>query len=265
MAQAPVSGSGGSTGTKTKSKSGGNGATPQDIWNELEFQGATAVQAAAIMGNAIAESSLNPESKALDSNGYYSYGLWQFNTAPGNYPDAASLVTGNPAKDVKAQVKYLIRAGGLKAASGNTVPKAASNFASGFERCSSCQSGGVSNNQRQGLAVQVSDWAAGGNWPTSSLTATDSSTLSQADAQQASDSCAWQIGGGSFYVGLGYHQSVPSFCVLSKGQARALLSAGILVGGTIVGLFGIALLFSTTSIGKAAARGVTSALAVVPK
>src|SRR5215475_1523326 len=79
----------------------GAGTGPKAIYSELLAVGATPVQAAGVMGNWIAESSLSPETSALDSNGAYSYGLAQWNAA--SYPDAASLVTGNPVKDMQAQ------------------------------------------------------------------------------------------------------------------------------------------------------------------
>src|SRR5215469_13073495 len=120
---APVTGGG--TSTVVGGSSGGVG--PADIWNELTQAGANAVQAAGLMGNAIAESGLNVESKAMDSNGAYSYGLFQWNTA--SYPGASSLVTGNPAKDLSAQVSFLAQTGGFKAATGTTPAQVASNFA----------------------------------------------------------------------------------------------------------------------------------------
>ena len=239
------------------------GVTPKDIWDELEAQGASSVQAAGIMGNWIAESSLDPESKAMDSNGYYSYGLAQWNAA--SYPQASTLVTGNPGKDLKAQIKFLAQTGGFKAASGNTPTQVAGNFAKNYERCSSCQPGGISSNQREGLASQVAGWASGGNWPESSGSATDSASLNQAAAQQSKDSCAWGINLDPLPSWVPFVGGPGTVCIVAKTQLRALLSGGILVGGTVIALFGIALLFSTTSIGKAAARTATSVLAVVPK
>src|SRR5580698_4446856 len=130
--------------------------TPKDIWDQLEQAGASAVQAAGIMGNAIHESDLNPEARAVDSNGYYSNGLWQFNEA--SYPDSGELVTGNPARDLVSQVSYLVQHGGLQAASGTTVSETASNFAARFEVCQGCQPGGSQNTARVASAATVAGW-----------------------------------------------------------------------------------------------------------
>ena len=93
--------------------------SPQDIWDALRAQGATPIQAAAIMGNQIAESSLNPEASVIDSNGARSVGLNQWNAD--SYPSSGSLVTGHPLADMLAQVKFLASTGGFAAAKGSTA------------------------------------------------------------------------------------------------------------------------------------------------
>lgn len=123
------------------------------LYNALRSAGATKNQAIGMIANAINESSLNPEARVMDSNGYYSNGLWQFNEA--SYPDAGSLVTGNPAKDMIAQIQYLFRVGGLAASTGSTPEQAAGNFSDRFENCQGCQPGGAQYNQRVGNVADV--------------------------------------------------------------------------------------------------------------
>lgn len=118
------------------------------LFNALTSAGASKAQAIGLIANAMRESSLDPEARAMDSNGYYSNGLWQFNEA--SYPDSSALVTGNPAKDMIAQIQYLIQVGGLRAASGSTPEQAAGNFAANFERCQGCQPNGSDWNIRVG-------------------------------------------------------------------------------------------------------------------
>lgn len=133
------------------STGGAKGA--KGIYNALRSVGASPAAAIGIIANAMNESSLNPETNAMDSNGYRSYGLWQFNAA--TYPDASSLVTGHPAQDLIRQVQYLVRVGGLRAASGSTPAQAAGNFAANFERCQGCQPGGAQYNARVGNVPAV--------------------------------------------------------------------------------------------------------------
>lgn len=137
--------------TASATGSSGNASTggakgAKGIYNALRSVGASPAAAIGIIANAMNESSLNPEAHAMDSNGYMSYGLWQFNAA--SYPDASSLVTGNAAQDLIRQVQYLVKVGGLRAASGSTPAQAAGNFAANFERCAGCQPGGAQYNSR---------------------------------------------------------------------------------------------------------------------
>lgn len=209
--------------------------TPRDIWDALEAAGASSVQAAAIMGNMIAESSLNPEANAEDTNGARSYGLVQWNAA--SYSNASSLVTGHPQRDLRDQIRFLALTGGFHAASGSTVAQAASSFAAGYERCQGCQSGGPQNTTRQANAATVASWAASGHWPASSGGGSDTATLTSAQAAQASAECAF--GWGGFQTGI--PSWVPiigsgsgSFCLLSKSQARAGIGAALIVGGLVI-------------------------------
>lgn len=138
---------------KTGNISTGGASGMRGLFNALRSAGASPAQAVGLIANAMNESSLDPEARAMDSNGYYSNGLWQFNEA--SYPDSGSLVTGNPAKDMIAQIQYLIRVGGLRAASGNQPGQIAGNFAANFEGCQGCQPGGDQYNSRVGNAAIV--------------------------------------------------------------------------------------------------------------
>jgi|HubBroStandDraft_1064217.scaffolds.fasta_scaffold17631_4 hypothetical protein len=244
------------------------GVTPKQIWDALEKAGASSVQAVGIMANAIAESSLDPEARAMDTNGYYSNGLWQFNED--SYPSAGELVTGNPGRDMLAQVQFLIQNGGLQAASGTTVDETAGNFASQFERCATCTPGGTSYEQRVGNAATVAGWAATGSWPSSTGSASDTATLTAAQGQavkQGQAECLWAIGengipGTSIYVrilSLGSASGnigAGSFCIFSKSQARAMIGAGLLVGGILITAAGLAMVLKAAAVTQLA--GVAS-------
>jgi len=274
MATAPAPAGGGATAASTASAAL---AVPEDIWNALRSAGASA-QAAGIMGNAISESSLNPEAHAMDSNGYYSNGLWQFNEA--SYPTSGDLVTGNPIADLKAQVDFLIAHGGLAAASGTTVSETAGNFAAKFERCQGCAAGGAQNAARQANAATVAGWAAAGAWPATTGSASDTATLTAATSQaqaQGEAKCAWSVGWGgiadtswlTWLATLGSSSGnigSGEVCLLSKSAARSLIGTGLLLGGSFVMFFGLNVLavfsgvvlvmkIAGSSGGKAAAVG----------
>jgi len=140
-----------STGSGTPSTKGATGV--KGLYNALTSAGASHNAAIGMIANAMAESTLNVESAHMDTNGFMSYGLWQFNA--NSYPDASSLVTGNASKDLIAQIQYLFKVGGLSAATGSTPQQAASNFAAQFERCQGCQAGGSQNNIRVGNVAAV--------------------------------------------------------------------------------------------------------------
>lgn len=153
--------SGGNPSNPTQlNNSGGNistgGASPQSIkgvFNALRSAGASVNAAIGIIANGINESHLDPEARAMDTNGKFSNGVWQFNEA--SYPSSGSLVTGHPAEDLARQIRFLIQVGGLRAASGSTPQQAASNFAANFERCQGCQPGGAQNSSRVGNVAGV--------------------------------------------------------------------------------------------------------------
>ena len=257
MASQPV----GSGGAAAPAPAASAKATPKDIWNMLESAGASSVQAAAIMGNAIAESSLNPEAQVTDSNGYLSSGLWQFNAQ--SYPGSPSLVTGNPMKDAEAQVAFLAQVGGFKAASGATPSQAASNFAANFERCSTCAAGQTSNEQRAANANTVAGWATSDNWPASAGTASDSATLTSASTAAASAACliSWPS---ASVLPFGIGPTFGGGCIFARSEARALVG-GILLGVGGLGLLtGVIILAASAFAGSKFAGRAADVAAVVP-
>lgn len=141
-----------------------NTVTPADIYAAFVNAGATPAQAAGLLGNIKAESGLNPESAGLDRNGYWSYGLFNWNTQ--TYPDAKNLVTGNPAADLANQVAYFMRQNGLQYATGSDPSTIAANFAHGFERCAACgyNAGSGQLQVRSAYAQTFAQDAATGNW-----------------------------------------------------------------------------------------------------
>jgi Phage tail lysozyme len=244
----------------TRGKASTAAATPKAIWDALEAAGASAVQAAGIMGNMIAESRLNPESAAEDTNGYMAYGLVSWNAQ--DYPNAASLVTGHPLADLEAQVRFLAATGGFKAATGSTPAQAAASFAENYERCQTCQSGGAQNATRQANAQSVAGWAQAGAWPASVGAASDTASLTSAQAAQASATCAFGISGLNATIpvipGI-YHQTVglPDICLLSNSQARAVEGGLIFAAGGVI--LGVGLILALVGAEVASAR--TQALA----
>lgn len=247
--------------------------TPKDIWDELTSAGASAVQAAGLMGNAIHESGLNPEANATDSNGFKSYGLWQWNEQ--SYPNASQLVTGRPEHDLKTQVTFLTHTGGLQAASGSTVSETASNFAAKYERCQGCQAGGAQNDARAASAATVAGWAANDQWPSSAGSASQTAILTSASAAEASSAqkeCLWSvgwgpIGSGSFWakafspvLGVASAASAGELCIVRKSQVRAIVGLGLLSGGIILTMAGIQIAVAIT-LGPKALRLASS---VVP-
>lgn len=231
--------------------------SPKDIWDALTSAGFSAVQAAGVMGNMISESSLNVESAAMDSNGAMAYGLVSWNAA--SYPNASGLVTGHPAADLKRQVDFLASSGGRAAASGTTVRETAGNFASGYERCQGCQSGGSQWTTRVSQALTVAAWAASGSWPAGKGQASTTATLTAAQVAEQTKgqkTCAWSVGwggipgtswlswlfGGSTDVGAG------EICLLSKAQARALAGFGVLGAGIFVGFAGVQIISAAAAL-----------------
>jgi hypothetical protein len=154
--------------------------TPRDVYNALIKAGFSTTQAIGVMANGIAESGLDPETRVIDSNGYYSDGIWQFNEK--SYPNAAALVTGNCQADIAAQVGQLKASASGQALNGSTPGQVAGNFAQYFERCQECQPGGSSYSQRVANAGIVAGWVSSVKWPTSTtgLPGTSSSSSSSA-------------------------------------------------------------------------------------
>src|SRR5579862_8100360 len=139
--------------------------TPKGIYTALIAAGFSTTQAIGAMANGLAESELNPETNVVDSNGYRSYGIWQFNAK--SYPNASGLVTGNCLADIDAQVGLLKASVSGQALAGSTPGQVAGNFAQYFERCQTCTPGGASYSQRVANAGVVAGWVSSGKWPTS--------------------------------------------------------------------------------------------------
>lgn len=149
----------GSAGTNAgTSNSNPYGPYADTIWNDLIAMGKTPAQAAGWLANATYEmGGKGPENNAVDSNGYRAYGIFSFNSEPGPFADAASIVTGNPTQDIGTQLQYLKAKGDFGADQGATTPaQAAMNIAHNFERCSECglpgQSGGGFSGSSQTVA-----------------------------------------------------------------------------------------------------------------
>ncbi len=141
------------------------GVSERDIYNALTKSGYNMEQAAGIMGNMQNESSFNVESSAVDSNGYTADGLISWNQA--SYPNAGNLVTGNPKKDLKDQVKYLrTQTNGVNMGlQGTSAEEVAGNWAQYVEVCKGCAPGGAQWTQRRANAQTIFQEAKAGNWP----------------------------------------------------------------------------------------------------
>jgi hypothetical protein len=225
------------------------GVTPKQIYQELIAQGASTVQAIGIMANMIAESSLNPE--AVGDNGT-SFGLVQQHGA-----QYATLVSGNPAADAKAQIKVMAQNGGIAAASGATGAAAAGNFSANYERCTTCQPGGSSYNQRVANAATVAGWVSSGKWPTSAGSATAAAAGGGSTSNSNDPACAWGFSGSLVVTSV-------NLCVIKKTTVRHIVGGLVLINGGVVVLVGAVILAAsafqkTGALGKAA-----DAAAVVP-
>lgn len=136
----------------------------QTVYNALTARGFSLDQAAGIMGNiAHEDSDFSPETHALDTNGFWSYGLVQWNQ--GSYPNANRFVTGNPQRDLRAQISAIVRAWKSAGITATTPAGIAGEWAANFERCEGCQPGGQQYTERQASAVQIAQAARTGNWP----------------------------------------------------------------------------------------------------
>ena len=234
-----------------------NTPTPQDIWSALRNAGASAIQAAGIMGNMLAESSFdveshNPHDPAQGCPGAQSWGLVNWNDC--SHPNARGLVTGNPQNDLKAQIAYLVQSGGLAAATGNDPASAGASFAANYERCQGC-SGGAQQQERARNAASVYQAATSGDW---------SSFSAETAVNAAADQNAPGAGQGSGVSGCAV--PLPSIgpigggCLITNSQVKAL-KGGLLViaGGTLFVVGGLVLVaygFQRTGAAGAASKAL---------
>jgi hypothetical protein len=198
------------------------GVTDLQIYQALINAGASTTQAIGIMANMMNESSLNPESQVIDSNGLPSSGLVQENGT-----QYTGLVTGNPVADMNAQIRLLAQNGGFAAATGPTPQAAAGNFAANYERCTECAPGGSQYNSRMANASTVQGWVTSGNWPVSSGSGASASLTS------AQSDCL---------VGEGGVLGVGSVCLLTRSEARAVIGGLLVTAGMSMALVGVLLL-----------------------
>jgi Phage tail lysozyme len=240
--------------------------TPREIYQLLINKGASTIQAIGIMANMINESSLNPESGGIDSNGLWAGGLISWNT--GSYPNAHQLVTGNPQQDVRAQVDYLFAStNGIKQGlSGGTAAQVASNFAQHVEVCQGCNPGGSQNASRVANASTVAGWVRNGSWPTAGL-----SSVSLGGGSTSGGGAGAATGSGSPCVISAPTLSLPIVgkvagggCILSKSNVRAFLGTGLLVSGGLILIVGLGILaaygLKNTGAGRAAGSAAGGAL-----
>lgn len=230
--------------------------TPREIYQLLIGKGLSTTQAIGVMANMFAESRLSPESGGTDSNGFWAGGLISWNSE--GYTNAHQLVTGDPQKDVRAQIDYLFSStSGLSAGlAGSTPQEVAGNFAANVERCEGCQPGSNFPNgwaARRGYATMVSGWESSGNWPKAA-----------GDAAGAPGAA----GGGTGGTGSKCLLSVPVVgCIVSTSKARALVGGLFVAGGLPIGLVGAIVLaafaFRKTGAGAAVGRSAEAAGAAV--
>lgn len=236
---------------------------PREIYALLQRKGLSTAQAVGVMANMFAESRLNPESGGTDSNGKWAGGLIGWNE--GSYPNVrGKLVTGNPQRDVRAQVDYLFTStngvqAGLK---GATAADVAGNWAANVERCQGCQPGSTIANgwtARRGYAAMIEKWVSSGNWPKSAggVIATGGGG-----------------GGGGGGTGADCLISLPRFahviggeCLLTKSKARGLLGGLLIATAVPVGVVGSVILaafaFRRTGAGPAVAKSAEAAGAAI--
>jgi hypothetical protein len=229
---------------------------PLRVYEALTRAGASTVQALGIMANVINESGFDPE--AVGDNGT-SFGIVQQH---GNY---SSLVTGNDARDLQAQVTTIARNGGFAAASGATPAEAAGNFAANYEKCVGCQPGGEQFNSRVSNAAKVAAWQSSGSWPKSAGSATAAGSSSTGGTGPG---CIMANPFSTNLPLIGNVSAGPS-CLFSTSQARALIGGLMLVPALVMGLTGAVLLvalgFRRAAPGAGrAAETVGAGLAFVP-
>jgi hypothetical protein len=212
--------------------------SPLQVYQALTAAGFSTVQAIGVMANGIAESGLHPEAAVMDSNGYMSYGIWQFNA--GSYPNAAALVTGNCTADLAAQVGQVKASASGQALSGTTAAQVAGNFAQYFEKCATCQPGGTSYNQRVADAGDVAQWASSGNWPASA------GSLSPGGSSSSSADCAF--GPDLPLVG--------TVCLVKKTTIRHAAGVMLMAAGGLAGSLGVVLMAAFAFRASGAQRAV---------
>lgn len=241
--------------------------TPKQIYQALLAKGASTTQAIGIMANGIAESGLNPE--AVGDQGT-SFGVWQQHGA-----QYSTLVTGNPSEDLAAQVNTLAANGAFASASGSTPAQAAGNFAANYERCTTCQPGQASYNQRVANAATVAGWVSSGSWPTSAGSATAAAASSGGSSSSLANSsdptCAFGISGGLPGV-----SSVPvvgsllskatsvDLCFVKKTTLRHIVGGLLIAGGGIVVMGGAIILAASSFNHTGAGRAVERTAEVIP-
>lgn len=252
--QAAAQSAAGGSGSPASTPAGG-ACGPQAIYQALITAGFSTAQAIGAVANAIAESAMDPEARVVDSNGYYSDGLWQFNEE--SYPNAASLVTGNCAADITAQVGYLVSHVSGQALEGSTGAEVAGNFAANFERCQGCSAGSTAANgwsTRVANAAQVQQWVTSGSWPTSTAALSSSGGSSTVTTSYATGTCALPL-------------SVPivgSFCLLSKSQARGAIGGLLMVGAAALAIPGLVIL-AAAGLGGIGGAGGSAALSAAER
>jgi len=227
-----------------------SGVTPKQIYQSLLAQGASTVQAIGIMANMIAESSLNPE--AVGDQGT-SFGLVQQHGA-----QYAGLVTGNPGADMNAQIKTVAQNGGFQAANGPNGAAAAGNFSANYERCTTCQPGQASYNQRVANAATVAGWVSSGNWPTSTGSATAAAQGGGGSGSNTKDpTCAWGFSGSLVVTSL-------NVCVIKKATIRHVVGGMLLLSGGSVVVVGALILAASAFNKSGAGRAVQQVVSVTP-
>jgi len=225
------------------------GVTPRQIYQALINAGASTTQAIGIMANMIAESGLNPE--AVGDQGT-SFGLVQQHG--GQY---STLVTGNPPADMNAQVKVVARNGGFAAADGANGAQAAGNFSARYERCTTCQPGQSSYNQRVANAATVAGWVSSGKWPTSAGSATAAAAGGGSTSNSSDPTCAWGFSGSLVVTSV-------NICVVKKTTLRHLVGGLVMVAGGSVVLVGAVILAASAFQRSGAQRAVSNAVGLVP-
>jgi Phage tail lysozyme len=223
--------------------------TPKQIYLALTNAGASTVQAIGIMANMLNESSLNPE--AVGDQGT-SFGLVQQHGA-----QYATLVSGQPATDMNAQIKVVAQNGGFAAASGSTAGAAAGNFAANYERCVGCQAGGAQYQSRVANAATVAGWVSSGKWPASAGSAAAATAAAGTASNSSDPTCAWGFSGNLVVTSV-------NVCIVKKTTLRHAAGAGVMVAGGTVLLVGAVILAASAFQRSGALGKAADVAAVVP-